>query len=172
MGCTSCRYGRRAIPSTVMILAIRSLLFQADFCLTRCTLAGAAALKAAKSRTRNVTSLPTTTCGSKACKSGLSHINATWVRQVRRLPRDALSNGSSVGWSLRFLKATVPLPPPWNKATEVSSILIRKGLFPAGMWASQALYHFHTATAWLGPESETKSVPDSEPKTSSDSDPQ
>ena len=50
---------------------------------------------------------------------------------------------------MRFLNMMVPLPPPWNNATEVSSILIRSGALPAGTLAAQQLYHCHTACAWI-----------------------
>ena len=69
---------------------------------------------------------------------------------------------------MRFLNMMVPLPPPWNNATEVSSILIRSGALPAATLAAQQLYHCHTACAWIwtfwGRKTAPFRVPDSGPK--------
>ena len=145
--CTDERCGRSASARYVMIRNMSFASFQALFWRIRYTFAGAAACRAASCPAGRVVSLAIKTWGSTGWMSGRSQMKATWVKQHLRLAREALSTGSSAGGSRRFLKTTVPFPPPWNKQTEVSSILMRRIDFPSGTRLAQQLYHCHTAFA-------------------------
>ena len=134
-GCSSLMCARRARASRRTMYAHNRLLFQALFCRTNVTLGGHLLCNMAKSAAWNVAKLPMIIWGSSGCKSGLSHMNATCVKQHLRLKRGTICTGSS---RRRFLSTkTVPLPSPWDKQIEVSSMLILKIVFPAGTCALQ-----------------------------------
>ena len=145
IGCTSRGCGPRAAPSKPMICMSVSTLFQALFCLSRCTLGGLAAFSAAKPRgplTWKACQFPMTTWGSTACTPGLSQISPTWVKQHFRPPRLTVCCGF-----FGFATKMFPLRPPCHRFTEVSSRLIRKAGFPAGSSPQQYRHHCQTANA-------------------------
>lgn len=82
------------------------------------------------------------TCGKCGCTHVSSQINATCVKYVRRWPRRACWTPAPP-----FDRNTLPLRPPWNTQTDVSSRFTRSSRRPAGAWRAMKLYHCQTARA-------------------------
>jgi hypothetical protein len=129
-GCNEHRKGLSTTPRRRKMVTKSSVLFQALFCLTSTTLLGQLAWRALQSRTRKVAKLPITYWGNNGCKAGSSQITPTWVRHDLLFFLLAGCNGSPLGGCLLREYNTVPLPVPWKRHTEVSSMLIRNNLRP------------------------------------------